>query len=291
MLKSVNLLRAVVIVVICVFIASSIVLANNIKILDPGVLPDSPAYELKLKLEDKELAALNDPLEKAKLSMEIADLRLVEAIFMEEMDKPQFVNDLVKDYNENLTQVLLILAEAQSEESPGVNETLVLVSAAATKDMDILEGLLDLINSGYIPEESQLTIELAINISQIVSDVSIEVLVEIADGELEVLLEEAAADDDDDEDEANDDDEADDDSDDDEAADDDDEADDDDDDDEATDGDDDDEAAADDDEAEATAADDDDDEEDDDEATDDDDDEEDDDEATDDDDDDEADDD
>jgi hypothetical protein len=105
MLKSVNLLRAVVIVVICVFIASSIVLANNIKILDPGVLPDSPAYELKLKLEDKELAALDDPLEKAKLSLKMADLRLLEAMVMEEMDKSQFVDGLVKDYNENLTQV------------------------------------------------------------------------------------------------------------------------------------------------------------------------------------------
>lgn len=252
MFKSVNLLRAVVIVVICVFIASSIVLANNIKILDPGVLPDSPAYELKLKLEDKELAALNDPLEKAKLSLKMADLRLLEAMVMEEMDKSQFVNGLVKDYNENLTQVLLSLAEALSEESPGVDETLIMVSDAAIKDIDILEGLLDLIKLGYIPEESQLTIELAINISQIVSNVSIEVLVEIADGELEVLIEEAAADDDD---EADDDDDeaagADDDDDDDEADDDDDEAAGADDDDEANDDDD----EADDDDDEATTAD------------------------------------
>jgi cobalamin biosynthesis protein CobT len=196
MLKSVNLLRTVVIVVICMFISSTIALTNNIKILDPGVLPDSPAYELKLKLEDKELAALNDPLEKAKLSLKMADLRLLEAMVMEEMAKPQFVNGLVKDYNENLTQVLLNLAEAFSEESPGVDEALVVVSDAAIKDIDILEGLLDLIKLGYIPEESQCTIELAINISQIVSNVSIEVLVEIADGELEVLLEEAADDDD-----------------------------------------------------------------------------------------------
>ena len=188
MLKSVNLLRAVVIIVICMFITSTIVLANNIKILEPGVLPDSPAYELKLKLEERELAVLNDPFEKAKLRLEMADLRLVEAMFMEEMGKPQFVNGLVKDYIENLTQVLLGLAEALSEERPGVDETLVEVSDATNKDIDILEGLLDLIKSGYIPEESQLAIELAINISQIVSNISIEVLVEIANGELEVLL-------------------------------------------------------------------------------------------------------
>ena len=188
MLKSVNLLRAVAIVVICIFIASTIVLANNIKILDPGVLPDSPAYELKLNLEDKELAALNDPLEKAKLRLEMADLRLVEAMFMEEMGKPQFVNGLVKDYNENLRQVMLCLAEALSEKNSGVDEALGVVSNAVTKDIDILEGLLDLIKLGYIPEESRLTIELAINISQMASNVSIEVLVEIANGELEVLL-------------------------------------------------------------------------------------------------------
>ena len=188
MLKSVNLLRAVVIIVICMFITSTIVLANNIKILEPGVLPDSPAYELKLKLEDRELAVLNDPFEKAKLRLEMADLRLVEAMFMEEMGKPQFVNGLVKDYNENLTQVMLCLAEALSEKRPGVDEALGVVSDAATTDIDILEGLLDLIKLGYIPEESRLTIELAINISQMASNASIKILAEIADGELEVLL-------------------------------------------------------------------------------------------------------
>jgi len=188
MLKSVNLLRAVVIVVICMLIVSTIVLANNIKILEPGVLPDSPAYELKLKLEDREIAVLNDPFEKAKLRLEMADLRLIEAMFMEEMGKPQFVNGLVKDYIENLRQVMLCLAEALSEERPGVDETLVEVSDAAAKDIDILEGLLDLTKSGYIPEESLLAIELAINISRMASNASIEVLAEIADGELEVLL-------------------------------------------------------------------------------------------------------
>ena len=188
MLKSVNLLRAVVIVMICMFITSTVVLANNIKILEPGVLPDSPAYELKLKLEDRELAVLNDPFEKAKLRLEMADLRLIEAMFMEEMGKPQFVNGLVKDYNENLRQVLLNLAEALSEERPGIDEMLVEVSDATTKDIDILVGLLDLIKSGYIPEESQLAIELAINISRMASNASIEVLAEIANGDLEVIL-------------------------------------------------------------------------------------------------------
>ena len=84
MLKLVNLLRAVVIVVICMFITSTIALANNIKILESGVLPDSPAYELKLKVENDKVAAFNDPFEKAKLYREMAEIRLIEAMFMEE---------------------------------------------------------------------------------------------------------------------------------------------------------------------------------------------------------------
>ena len=188
MLKSVNLLRAVFIVVICMFIASTTVLANNIKILEPGVLPDSPAYELKLKIENDKVAALNDPFEKAKLYREMAELRLIEAMFMEEMEKPQFVNGLVKEYNKNLRQVMLCLAEALSEKNPGVNEALGVVSDTSIKDIDILEGLLDLTRLGNIPEGSQLTIELAINISRMASNASIEILAEIADGELEALL-------------------------------------------------------------------------------------------------------
>jgi hypothetical protein len=187
MLKSVNLLRTVVIVVIFVFIVSAIALADNFKILDPGILSDSPAYELKLKLEEKELAALNDPIEKAKFLLKIADLRLVEAMIMEEMDKPQFVNNLVKDYKKNLTQALLSLAEALSEERPGVDEALAVVSDTASKDIDILEGLLDLIKSGEIPEESQVDIELAVKISQVVRNVSIDKLIKTAAGELKAL--------------------------------------------------------------------------------------------------------
>ena len=188
MLKLVNLLRAVVIVVICMFITSTIALANNIKILELGVLPDSPAYELKLKVENDKVAALNDPFEKAKLYREMAELRLIEAMFMEEMEKPQFVNGLVKEYNKNLRQVMLCLAEALSEKNPGVNEALDVVSDTSIKDIDILEGLLDLTRLGNIPEESQLIIERAINICQMACNASIEELEEIANGELEALL-------------------------------------------------------------------------------------------------------
>jgi len=186
MLKPVNLLIVVVIIMICVFSASTIALANSFKILNPGILPDSPAYELKQKLENRKLAALTDLLEKANYHLKLADLRLVEAMFMEERGKSQFVNDLVKGYNENLTQALLNLAVALSEGRPGVDEALAAVTAATTKHIDVLEGLLDLIELGEMPEEAQSAIELAINSSQIGINISIAVLEQIATGELPI---------------------------------------------------------------------------------------------------------
>jgi len=183
MLKPVNLLIVVVIIMICMFSTSTIALANSFKILDPGILPDSPAYELKLILENRKLAALTDSLEKANLHLELADLRLVEAMFMEERGKFQFVNDLVKGYKENLEQAMKNMADALSQGRP-VEEALAAVTAATTIHTDILTGLLE-----QVPEVAIPAILMAIEVSLIGSNVSIVVLEQIAAGELPIVIE------------------------------------------------------------------------------------------------------
>jgi len=183
MLKPVNLLIVVVIIMICMFSTSTIALANSFKILDPGILPDSPAYELKLILENRKLAALTDSLEKANLHLELADLRLVEAMFMEERGKSQFVNDLVKGYKENLEQAMQNMADALSQGRP-VEEALAAVTAATTIHTDILTGLLE-----QVPEVAIPAILMAIEVSLIGSNVSIVVLEQIAAGELPIVIE------------------------------------------------------------------------------------------------------
>jgi len=111
-LRSVNLIRGLV-VLICLLIIPTVVMANDSKVLDPGVLPDSAAYELKLKLENRKLEALTDPLERANFCLKLANLRLLEAVVMEKMDKTQYIEELISRYNEHIKQAMLLFEEIE----------------------------------------------------------------------------------------------------------------------------------------------------------------------------------
>jgi hypothetical protein len=171
------------IIIICLFNTSSLVMANSfqIKVLNPGILPDSPDYELKLIRENENIEKLTDPIEKAKYHLELADLRLVEALFIEERGKPQFVEELVKKYNENLTQALQYLAEGQAIGREEVDETLAIVRKSTKIHTDELIALID-----RVPENNKQEIELAINYSRMGSNISAFELKQIAGGKLSV---------------------------------------------------------------------------------------------------------
>ena len=155
---------------------SSLALANNfkIKILDPGILPDSPEYEIKLIQEKENMETFTDSLEKAGYQLELAERRMVEAMFMEEKGKPQFVDELVRRYDENLTQALQYLTEKQSKERENFDETLAIVRTSTRIHIDELTALLD-----QVPEVDRSTIELAIDRSRIVSNISVTELEQI----------------------------------------------------------------------------------------------------------------
>jgi hypothetical protein len=152
---------------------TSLALADNfkIKILDPGILPDSPDYESKQIQEKKKMETFTDSLEKAGYHLELAERRMVEAMFMEEKGKPQFVDELVRRYDENLIQALQYLAEGQSREKEDFDETIATIRTSTRIHMDELTALLD-----QVPEVSRPTIELAIDRSWIVSNISVNEL-------------------------------------------------------------------------------------------------------------------
>jgi len=172
------------IIIIGVCNTSSSVRANSfqIKVLNPGILPDSPDYELKLIQENEKIERLTDPIEKAKYHLELADLRLVEAIFIEEKGKPQFVEELVKKYNENLTKTLQYLAEGQASGREEVDKTLAIVRKSTKIHTDELIALID-----QIPENNKPEIELAINYSRMGSNISAFELKQIAGGKLSIV--------------------------------------------------------------------------------------------------------
>lgn len=182
-LRSANLIRGLV-VLICLLIIPTVVLANTFKVLDPGVLPDSAAYELKIKLENRKLEALTDSLEKAELHLELAELRLAEAIIMEEKDKPQFIKGLIEAYNKHIEQAIQLLAAALSRDK-SIDEILERMKKGMAIHIEALKGLQD-----YMAEfEFELDIQSAIDISQIGGSISTEVLAQIAAGELSIAIE------------------------------------------------------------------------------------------------------
>ena len=183
-MKRIKLAIIIFIIIIGVCNASSSVRANSfqIKVLNPGILPDSPDYELKLIQENENIKRLTDPIEKAKYHLELADLRLVEAIFIEEKGKPQFVEELVKKYNENLTKALQYLAEGQASGREEVDETLAIVRKSTKIHTDELIALID-----QIPENNKPEIELAINYSRMGSNISAFELKQIAGGKLSIV--------------------------------------------------------------------------------------------------------
>ncbi len=169
-LKKRKYAKVIFIITFLILNTSSLILADNfiIKVLDPGILPDSPDYEIKLIQEKKNMETFTDSLEKARYHLELAERRVVEAMFMEEKGKPQFVDELVRRYDENLTQALQCLTEGQSIEREDFDEIIATIRRSTRIHMDELTTLLD-----QVPGIDRPTIELAIDHSRMVSNISI----------------------------------------------------------------------------------------------------------------------
>lgn len=123
-------------------------------------LPDDPIYLAKRHIETARLNAAVDPLEKADLHTEFAQRRLAEINSMVTRGKPEFVGDLVRDYENAMTGATDEINRARSQ-GKNVSEALRAVERSTSKHTEVLTNLLD-----KVPEDAKPAIRRSIAVSR-----------------------------------------------------------------------------------------------------------------------------
>jgi hypothetical protein len=126
---------------------------------DPGITPDSMFYGLEKAFEKVQLTLARDEVSKARLRLELANERIAEGKSMVEKGKPEYLPDLVEEYEENLgkSQELAEAARAKGKQTFVVDE---LVAQATSVHVEVLEDVLE-----KVPEQAKPAIEKAITSS------------------------------------------------------------------------------------------------------------------------------
>ena len=125
-----------------------------------GVLPDDPGYKLKIERERVELRTTSGINERVRLYMRYAERRLEEADEMASRGKPEFVEDLLKEYRRYIERAT---DEIEQAEAVGywVDTALREVERATEKHLSILEGL-----KTRVPEKALPAITRALDVSR-----------------------------------------------------------------------------------------------------------------------------
>ncbi|MDI6640357.1 MAG: DUF5667 domain-containing protein, partial [Methanocellales archaeon] len=139
---------------------------------DPGTTPDSWLYGLDRAFESLQKAITRAPEARAKLALQLAQERLVEAREMAERGKPDLANEMAEDYEEELNQAMEHGEKIAELAKRG--EVQELVARATSIHIDVLEGVLE-----KVPEQARPAIQRAINASKGGREISLDSLGEI----------------------------------------------------------------------------------------------------------------
>jgi hypothetical protein len=155
-------------------IAISLILSTNAFSQEkPKTLPDDPLYQAKREIETAELNAEFDPVKKAALYTKYAEERLAEIKMMVSKGKPEFVEDLVKDYEEAINGMLEEIKRAQTQ-GRNIDDALETVEMATKKHIEVLRDIL-----GKVPEQAKSAIAHAIDVSQHGRNQAMQMLIKI----------------------------------------------------------------------------------------------------------------
>jgi len=121
-----------------------------------GITPDSWMYGFKRFFESIDLFFTFDDVAKAEKHLKYAELRLAEAKEMVEKGKPEFVDDLIEEYEDSLEKANEISKIAQ-QLGKNVTKVAELVAIATSIHMDVLENVLE-----KVPEQAKPSIQRAI---------------------------------------------------------------------------------------------------------------------------------
>lgn len=125
-----------------------------------GILPDSPLYMFKKLFESVDLFLTFDEAAKAEKYLNYAELRLVEAKEMVEKGKPEYVDELLEEYEDKLEKANEIAKVAQ-QVGKNVSKVVELVAIATAVHVDVLEDVYE-----RVPEQAKSAIERAMEFSK-----------------------------------------------------------------------------------------------------------------------------
>jgi len=131
---------------------------EEIQLPEPGILPDSPFYGLKIALENLRLALTFDEEYKVKLHLHYAERRLAEAQAMEQRGKPEFVESVMVRYQYHISETEKGVEKLMEKNNTEIIE---LVSNRTQHHTQVLITLRE-----KLPEEAQHGIDIALNASQ-----------------------------------------------------------------------------------------------------------------------------
>ena len=125
---------------------------------DPGVLPDSPFYSLKLFVESIGTTFTFGAEARADRALGLAEMRLAESQAMAEMDKDDLAVKAVAEYESRIEEAEENAAEIEDEEKR--EEVSNRIEAATSSHIDVLNGV-----KLQVPSSARAAIEGAIDAS------------------------------------------------------------------------------------------------------------------------------
>lgn len=144
---------------IILLMAATMTAAQEADLPDAGITPDSWMYGFKRFFEGVDMFFTFDPSAKAEKHLKHAELRLAEAREMAERGKPEFVDDLVGEYEENLKGGNEMSTTAR-QAGKNVSRVAELIALATSKHLSVLDGVLE-----KVPERAKEAIAKAKNAS------------------------------------------------------------------------------------------------------------------------------
>ncbi len=117
------------------------ILIQPVLAMDVGITPDSPLYPIKRLLEEIDLFFTFDNVAKAEKLLKYAGLRLAEAKKMAEEGKYRYVDELLKDYGNDIRRAVELIESAKPKDASKIAWLVVNESTTYIKALDELSKI------------------------------------------------------------------------------------------------------------------------------------------------------
>ena len=156
------------------------ILAQETKLSDPGLTPDSPFYFLETIAEEIVTFFTFGNLKKAERHTALAAERVVEAEAMVKKEKPKLVERTLKRYEDQLEKALF-RAEKAGTEGKNIEEVTKTIVEDTYKHLIVLNEVLE-----KVPEEAKPAIERAMTVSSEGNKTALEVLKKVGEKKITI---------------------------------------------------------------------------------------------------------